>query len=67
MWIRRDLTPAVLYRTSTDALILLSWNYLSCDVLFTSLGSHPLTRVYWGARNPRRTTCNGGQEPADVN
>ena len=44
-------------------------------LLFTSLPSlfsssyegGPATCAYWSARNPRRTTCNGGQEPADVN
>ena len=36
---------------------------LSLSLFSSSYEGGPATCAYWGARNPRRTTCNGDQEP----
>ena len=39
---------------------------LSLSLFSSSYEGGPATCAYWGARNPRRTLCNGDQVPADV-
>ena len=62
----REREREVMCLVSDNAVVL----HILGDILSLFSSSYeggPATCAYWGARSPRRTTCNGGQEPANVN